>query len=123
MRTARRGLQPACWVVFSTLQRKKNLCYDALALTDHCIREARWGFEPHQRLGPRIKEDADLWLRPDAPFWQWELQQRRRPPCRGYLPSSRAKEELAGSMKEALFVSTMRRPALASRCCCFRAEG
>src|SRR5437879_13732451 len=64
-----------------------------------------------------------LWIGPDATYWQRELLQRQRPPCRACLLSSRAKEELASSMKGAQFASTMRRPVPASRCYCFRAEG
>src|SRR5439155_22841153 len=64
-----------------------------------------------------------LWIRLDAPYWQRELRQRQRPPCGAYLLSNRAKEELARSMKGALFASTMRRPVPASRYYCFLAEG
>src|SRR2546426_11464780 len=74
------------------------------------MRAARWGFEA---AAPAItvddQEGRRLGVGPDAPYWQRELRQRQRPPCRACLLSSRAKEGLASSMKEAQFASTMRR--------------
>src|SRR6266487_2582864 len=107
----------------STLQRKEPVlrCF---ALTDH--RHAR-GTLALRAAAPAITVDDQggrrLWIGPDATYWQRELLQRQRPPCRACLLSSRAKEELASSMKGARFASTMRRPVPASRCYCFRAEG
>ncbi len=38
--------------VHSTLQRKKSLCYDAFALTDHWHSRGRWGL---RAAAPAIK--------------------------------------------------------------------
>src|SRR2546427_12664820 len=74
------------------------------------MRAARWRFEPpHLQLRSMISGGRRLWIGPDAPYWQRELRQRQRPPCRACLLSSRAKEGLASSMKEAQFASTMKR--------------
>src|SRR5439155_11056934 len=74
----------------STVQSKKNACYDASRQRITVTRAARWGFgPPHLRLRSMIKGGRRLWIGPDAPYWQRELRQRQRPPCRACLLSSR----------------------------------